>query len=192
MRQSDPVFQKLLSEVRLGIVTQETQDILKKQVGKVIEGEIRPTKLYSHRTSVEDLNNSSLRSLIKDDNRLVSFASNDEVKTKQMLNSDIELQFLGRLDKACQGLKQLDLCVGAQVMLIQNLDLQAGLCNGSRGVVKAFKDQRPIVKFRNGIEVIIQPFMWELRIDEEVSVFRTQLPLILAWAPPYTKLKVPL
>ncbi len=36
---------------------------------------------------------------------------------------------------------QLDLKVGAQVMLLKNIDLEKGLANGSRGVIVGF--QRP-------------------------------------------------
>lgn len=47
----------------------------------------------------------------------------------------------------------IDLCVGAQVMLIANLSVENGLTNGSRGVVVAFHSDTPneqalpIVKF---------------------------------------------
>jgi ATP-dependent DNA helicase PIF1 len=67
-------------------------------------------------------------------------------------------------------------------MLITNLDVGGGLVNGSRGVVVGFdsKDGAPIVEFLNGSRLPLAPHKWE--IDGHPGVFRTQIPLRLAWA----------
>ena len=72
---------------------------------------------------------------------------------------------------------------GTQVMCIANLDQEttgSQIVNGSQGIVVGFKDELPIVRFRNGIEKIIGRHAWKPEGVETVSV--TQLPLIYAWA----------
>lgn len=60
--------------------------------------------------------------------------------------------FVATLQRACPAATTLRLRVGAQVMLVKNIDLGAGLCNGARGVVERFSDATshgfPVVKVR--------------------------------------------
>jgi ATP-dependent DNA helicase PIF1 len=77
--------------------------------------------------------------------------------------------------------------VGAQVMLIYNLDPDAGLVNGSRGVVINFEfiseeERRPVVKFLNGLSRVITHHVWDFEISDDILLTRSQLPLILAFA----------
>ena len=79
-------------------------------------------------------------------------------------------------------------CVGAQVMLKANLNVDSGLVNGSRGVVTQVLPQGVRVKFLNGDEILITPHIWSLEIPEKkdpeksIKNSRSQIPLILAWA----------
>ena len=54
------------------------------------------------------------------------------------------------------------------------------LVNGSRGIVIRFESGLPVVKFKNGIVKRIAYWSWE--IDELKEVYRTQIPLRLAYA----------
>jgi ATP-dependent DNA helicase PIF1 len=88
-----------------------------------------------------------------------------------------------KMDKNGSYVPDLTLRVGAQVMLLTNMDVEHGLVNGSRGVIEKFcegPEPYPMVKFRNGEVIIIQPASWA---SEDLEGFhREQIPLRLAYA----------
>jgi ATP-dependent DNA helicase PIF1 len=87
------------------------------------------------------------------------------------------------MDKSGSYVPELTLRVGAQVMLLTNMDVEHGLVNGSRGVIEKFcegPDPFPMVKFRNGEVIIIQPATWASEDVEGLQ--REQIPLRLAYA----------
>ena len=60
-------------------------------------------------------------------------------------------------------------------------DIDAGLANGSRGVVTSINKMGVEVKWVNGNTTIVIPHLWESD-DKEASWSRLQIPLILAWS----------
>ena len=68
-------------------------------------------------------------------------------------------------------------------MCIANIDLQSNnqIANGSQGIVVAFKNNLPMVKFNN-IEHPIQIgyYIWKSENNEKIAI--AQIPLIYAWA----------
>jgi uracil-DNA glycosylase len=77
---------------------------------------------------------------------------------------------------------QLELVQEAQVMLIANIDPEAGLVNGSRGVVAGFcpSSRLPMIEFMNGARKLIGQHNWP--IEDYEFCARSQIPLRLAWA----------
>jgi ATP-dependent DNA helicase PIF1 len=87
-----------------------------------------------------------------------------------------------KLLKSCNAPQTLQLCVGAQVMLLYNLDLEIKLCNGSRGVVVKFVNDYPVVKFVNGVEITLSYNTWNIvENGTEIANIR-QIPLRVAYA----------
>lgn len=186
MRQTDPIFQQVLKEVRMGKVSQKSLNILQERVGAYInapEG-IIPTKLFSHRATVANINRGNLLKLVTPTNKLISYVAEDDVKKKNggIINYKYRENYLKRADKIFQAEKILEICIGAQVMLLFNLDVPGGLANGSRGLVISFKNNLPIVRFMNGIETAIDYNTWNMKIADDVIITRRQIPLMLAWA----------
>lgn len=72
---------------------------------------------------------------------------------------------------------------GALVMAVKN-DQSRRYANGSIGVVVEFErgSDYPVVEFRNGKTVTMQPDMWELRDGDKKRAGISQIPLRLAWA----------
>jgi ATP-dependent DNA helicase PIF1 len=90
------------------------------------------------------------------------------------------------------GQNVLNLKVGAQVILLRNLDVKNMLANGSRGVVEGFVNRYdqlterhtilPVVRFLSGKEYVVGYHDFETCLDTEgVTVHRRQLPLKLGW-----------
>ncbi|VEU40045.1 unnamed protein product [Pseudo-nitzschia multistriata] len=120
---------------------------------------IKPTILYCTNRNVDKENFENLRKL---SDRGKTFEATDHTS----ISSDVNLagrDAVGRLlknnafFKDCSASKQIHLKVGAQVMLLQNLDIKQGLVNGSRGVVEKFA-LCPVVKdIIHGQEQLIGP-----------------------------------
>ena len=89
---------------------------------------------------------------------------------------------LAKLDTDAPYDSKLELCIGAQVMLITNLDQEGGLVNGSRGVVTGFTGGGlPMVRFLTCTEpVIIDRANWWLAEPDNIG--RSQIPLKVAYA----------
>jgi uracil-DNA glycosylase len=84
-----------------------------------------------------------------------------------------------KLDQDAAYQSTLELRLGAQVMLLTNTDINAGLVNGSRGVIVGF-NKYPLVKFKRGEPRLIEPFTWFSH--EMPHVGRNQIPLRIAYA----------
>lgn len=179
MRQSDSEFQDILADIRYGKITKKAKKFLQSRIGVELKNElgIKPTRIYTTNASVDIMNEKELDKLSQDN---------------EFYQYDMEIYFYEFVQDREQAIEKyrknslapetLQLCKGAQVMLLHNLDLDSGLANGSRGVVADFLEGLPVVRFLNGVERPIDFYCWEVEEGKKKIVRITQMPLKLAWA----------
>jgi len=166
-QQDDLAFAKILSNARIGELTDEDFSTLKNNP-KPDFGTVRPTILYSTNMDVDRIN-------FKNYDDLVSKGFEDRIyKTTYSEHSHVKAW--------ADSLKipeKTELCVGAQVMLTINLSLDIGLANGSRGIIVAFEPDGAIVEFTDGEQYLIEQHMY---MDEDEIMWAVTIPLKLSWA----------
>ena len=175
-RQSDPVFQKILNEIRIGRVSDETDKILKTRLNLDFSSQpIQPTKIFTRRDMVEYVNKENLEKL-SGQTYTYSATTKGKASTEAMKNA------LKRLDSSAPYVETLKLKVGAQVMLIVNLDQESGLVNGKVGIVTECRLSSIMVKFKGEeVSTEIKYNDWPVEGYDD-KLFRRQIPLILAYA----------
>ena len=82
---------------------------------------------------------------------------------------------------------ELKLKKGCPVMCLVNINLEIGISNGSIGVVEDFVGMNPVVKFRNGTRLVIEPHTWQNPDYPTICV--QQYPLCLSFANTIHKLQ---
>ena len=90
-----------------------------------------PTRLFAHNQRADTMNAKRLHEL---SGVATSFQAMDTGES-----GHVREQFA----KNCQAPTRLDLKIGTPVLLLKNLELEAGLCNGSRGTVIGFDQVTP-------------------------------------------------
>ena len=166
-RQNDPVFQSILDEARIGELSDASLTTLKTRCNlSWDDAVIKPTMLFSRNTDVDSINNSHLENI----------EESSYVYTATLASGLPIPKSMTRTNDASY-VPELNLKVGAQVMLLINLKQEYGLVNGSRGVVIGFKEAGsfPIVKFMNGRCETIKYHVWQ-------DTYVEQIPLRLAYA----------
>lgn len=179
IRQADIEFQTCLNFLRFGIVNETVINILNNRIGVELVNEfnIKPTKLFSRNIEVDALNDKELDILASDGREFYEY--NREIKR---VKPNLSNEYIERAKKNCNAPENLQLCVGAQVMLLINMDLGAGLCNGSRGIVIDIIEDIPIVRFLNGICRAISHHVWDVQEGNQILMKIIQIPLRIAYA----------
>jgi ATP-dependent DNA helicase PIF1 len=183
-RQKDEKFQRILKEARCGALSKESCQVLRQYEGRDWRSnKIRPTLLFPRRSEVELINESNLKVLKGSKETYKAKLVYDGKMPQGFIESDEGFQrALHKMDADAAYATQLELVQEAQVMLIANIDPEAGLVNGSRGVVVGFcpASHLPLVEFMNGVRKPIGHHHWP--IEEYEFCSRSQIPLRLAWA----------
>ena len=94
------------------------------------------------------------------------------------------------LKKGCLSPENLELKIVASVIFTKN-NPRAGFINGTLGRVIDFEgfDNLPIVRTMDGRRIIAEPMDWSIEDGGKVLAKVTQVPLRLAWAIPFTRVR---
>jgi ATP-dependent DNA helicase PIF1 len=139
-RQKDSDFVNLLHRMRIGQLTESDITILQSRVNApLLDDGIKATCLFAQNLDVDRINASEQDKLKTRKNVFVQRSGCKKLTRSQQ---QFDVQNLQKLQETLLkevGLPEsIELKVGAQVMLIYNLDTEHGLVNGSRGVVIGF------------------------------------------------------
>lgn len=192
-RYDDIEFFELLLRARIGKLTQKDIKILKIRVNTYSNYfkhlstlspqqqllTVKPTIFHSKRCDVDEYNKNELTKL---DGNPVPFKAEDKFElysTRKYLKASKEAEYLKILDE--QVPRIISFKPGAQVMLRKNLNIEAGLVNGSRGVIIAIKNGTILVKFIDGTIIPISAHE-TIIYTKKAKISRLQIPLVLAYA----------
>jgi len=190
-RQTDPVYMRILNQIRVGKLYKSSLDILTTHINKTMPETFVPTILLPRRRDAELINSAELAKLPGEEkiyklkNVIEAPSSGSGGKGKDSPPSyfgtpdDMEYNILANSIMAD---KELILKKGAQVMCVANLDMESPepIVNGSQGIVIDFVGNLPLVLFNNGAKRTVNFHTWKSEAKPELGV--QQIPLIYAWA----------
>ena len=203
-RQTDPIYQSILQNIRYGNICPSDIEILQSFVNRTYDPSdfngCIPTKLFPIKSRVEQYNQwmfdqldaqtyeyscivkTNCRTYLDSSNRLLS---SDDYEKGMLISKKEQEKEIEILKQNTPCIPILRLKKGAAVMCTVNLDIENGICNGSLGIVESITYSKqgipvPHVKFSNGImkEIAIQ--YWQS--EEYPTIAIGQFPLCLAWA----------
>ena len=163
----DIEFMNILNELRMGRPTKEIIKRLKATKNNTFPDGIIPTMLYSKNVDVDELNQKKYNELVDKGARCFEYKATFSSEASKFWAQSCKIPDLCKI------------CVGAQVVLTWNIDLEMGLCNGARGIVKEVGISGAIVKFKS-CEVLIS----HNRVEDQdnKNMWMSFMPLRLAYA----------
>jgi ATP-dependent DNA helicase PIF1 len=181
-RQDNTEFQKLLHNIRHGVITEEDTLMLESRnitnfphIKDLLE--LTPTNAKANAINIKKLNQLN-SSIFQSDASFYRSGINDTIENL------LEKELIKQLNT--KNALQLQLKIGARVMLTKNIDVLAGLCNGNTGIILDIINNALQIKFDNNTVHLITLQEFKLELDNCYCV-AVQYPVILCFGSTITK-----
>jgi ATP-dependent DNA helicase PIF1 len=159
-------------KLRYGVCSDKTFEILSDLKDNKFTN-ITPTILYSKNYDVDKINNAEYKKLIDAGAQTKTYEIQLPILKK---NKDKAETWLNTLDMP----KEIELCIGCQIVVLANIDPDNGIVNGTRGTVVELKNKSVIIKRVNGLHYEIE-YHKNVSVDDN-DIFISYMPLKLAYA----------
>jgi ATP-dependent DNA helicase PIF1 len=170
-RQSDQVFNNILTGIRAGSLTDEQKSTLRSRLVTDTSG-LEAIRLDTHNDKVDKINEAKLDRLPGIPKIYLMDKEGNETALKALINN-------------CLSPERLLLKVGAPVLFTKN-DIDKQWVNGTMGKIIALHDEMVTVELKSSERVNVTPQVWERAEgygkNKNVIASIMQLPLRLAWA----------
>jgi ATP-dependent DNA helicase PIF1 len=200
-RQSDPLFRTILNEVRIGKLSEESSMILKSYVGRTYDSIQRPMKIVPTRAQVHAINHIEYEKVIGEEimfrwniqtNYVMKHVSSYDDSFWKKQSRTTQEYILSTLQQNIPVEEIITLKIGVPVMCLVNINIEAGISNGSMGIIEdmfvvSHDIKIPIVRFTNDVLLPIHPYTWQDIDYPNVAI--TQLPLCLSYSSTIHKLQ---
>lgn len=173
-RQEEKNFQKVLNSIRIGQVTEDCKNVLQARCRVVPPNPNHLVHIYCTNPEVHRENKRRLDLLVNQPGTTYRARTNPESIPHE----------LKKLQKHAPVVQELVLKVGARVMLVKNLDLARGLCNGTLGTVVSTLVS-PTVRFetKSGpVTLSLERSKFSVFCRTKLLASFEQFPLMLAFA----------
>lgn len=167
-QKGDIIFQELLSRARIGALTEDDIDLLKKTSDRVWEGSIKPTKLFAKNAAVDHIN-------AKEYKQLIEHGAKEGVY-KTMYSGEKAKTWGASLNVK----EEVTLCEGAQVMVTWNISVDDQIVNGTRGVIEELHANSVTIRLMDDRRVVVH--MQSIVSEEDSKIYIITMPIRLAYA----------
>ena len=171
-RQSDKVFNDILTNIRAGFLEDKQKEIIRSRVVEDVSTLNNAIRIETHNVNVDKINEMKLD-------------RHEGIPKTYVMSSKGNEMAVKSLKKNCLSPERLTLKVGVPVLLTRN-DIDKRYVNGSQGVVTALYDYSVKVLLKNGLEVEVEQNNWERAegygSNKKVIASIAQVPLKLAYA----------
>jgi ATP-dependent DNA helicase PIF1 len=185
MRQrDDDEFKALLDRVRWGkCMPADYTTLCRLENTRFPEG-ILPTRLYSRNADVDRINAQEFEALVQRSSQ--SQTNQIHVYDVKYRGSSALQQRSRKYAEATKMQPRLKLCVGAQVIVTRNINIDDGLVNGARGVVTQLNPKGVMIRLAsNNTSVNVEYYTLKpipKTKEDESDIDLSYMPLKLAWA----------